>query len=176
MPSIALNSLLGTKLKPIAGYAGTQEIMLAIERGELDGIAGYSWGVARVGNKDDLASGRLKIVMQLGLEKHKELPDVPMLSELVTKPQDRLVLDMIFSRQSMGRPLLAPPGLDPRLAAALRQAFAQAMHDPQLLAEGAKMDLELSFVSGADVQALVERLYRTPPDVTARAQTIVATN
>jgi tripartite-type tricarboxylate transporter receptor subunit TctC len=150
--------------------------MLAIERGELDGIAGYSWGVARVGNKDDLASGRLKIVMQLGLEKHKELPDVPMLSELVTKPQDRLVLDMIFSRQSMGRPLLAPPGLDPRLAAALRQAFAQAMHDPQLLAEGAKMDLELSFVSGADVQALVERLYRTPPDVTARAQTIVATN
>jgi tripartite-type tricarboxylate transporter receptor subunit TctC len=101
---------------------------------------------------------------------------VPMLDDLVTNPQDGLVLDMIFARQSMGRPLLAPPGLDPRMAATLRQAFAQAMHDPQLLAEGAKMDLELSFVSGEDVQALVERLYRTPPDVIARAQAIVAAN
>jgi tripartite-type tricarboxylate transporter receptor subunit TctC len=168
--------LAGTRLKPIAGYPGTQEIMLAIERGELDGIVGYSWGVARAGNKDDLASGRLKIVMQLGLQKHKELPDVPMLDEFVTKHQDRLVLDMIFSRQAMGRPLVAPPGLDPRLGTALRKAFAEAMRDPQLIAEGAKMDLELGFVSGVDVQALVERLYKSPPEVIARAQAIVATN
>jgi tripartite-type tricarboxylate transporter receptor subunit TctC len=172
----ALNSLLGTKLKAVAGYPGTQEIMLAVERGELDGIVGYSWGVARVGNKDDLASGRLKIVMQLGLQKHKELPDVPMLDAFVTQPQDRAVLDMIFSRQAMGRPLVAPPGLDPRTATALRDAFAEAMRDPQLVAEAAKMDLELGFVSGLDVQTLVERLYQSPPEVIARAQAIVATN
>jgi len=174
--TIALNSLLGTKLKPIAGYPGTQEIMLAIERGELDGIVGYSWGVARVGSRDDLAAGRLKIVMQLGLEKHRELPDVPLLNTLVTAPEDRQVLDMIFSRQAMGRPLVAPPGTDPRVGAALRTAFAEAMRDPQLLAEAAKMDLELGFVSGADVQALVERLYQSPPAVIARAQAIVAAN
>src|SRR5262245_33446419 len=69
----ALNSLLGTKLKAIAGYPGTQEIMLAVERGELDGIAGYSWGVARSGNKSELQSGKLKIILQLALDKHKEL-------------------------------------------------------------------------------------------------------
>jgi tripartite-type tricarboxylate transporter receptor subunit TctC len=174
--TVALNSLLGTRLKPIAGYPGTQEIMLAIERGELDGIVGYSWGVARAGNKDDLAAGRLKIVMQLGLEKHKDLPTVPMLDEYVTAPPDRQVLDLIFSRQAMGRPLVAPPGLDPRVVQALRQGFADAMHDPQLIAEGAKMDLELGFVSGADVQATVERLYTSPPDVIARAQAIAAAN
>jgi tripartite-type tricarboxylate transporter receptor subunit TctC len=174
--TIALNSLLGTRLKPIAGYPGTQEIMLAIERGELDGIVGYSWGVARAGNRDDLASGRLKIVMQLGLEKHKELPTIPTLDEFVTRPQDRQVLDLIFSRQIMGRPLVAPPGLDPRVAQALRQALADAMHDPQLIAEGAKMDLELGFVSGAEVQAIVERLYRSPAEVIARAQAIAAAN
>jgi tripartite-type tricarboxylate transporter receptor subunit TctC len=172
--TIALNSLLGTRLKPIAGYPGTQEIMLAIERGELDGIVGYSWGVARVGSRDDLASGRLKIVMQLGLEKHRELPDVPMLNAFVTAQEDRQVLDMIFSRQAMGRPLVAPPGTDPRAGAALRTAFAEAMRDPQLIAEAAKMDLELGFVSGQDVQALVERLYQSPPAVIARAQAIVA--
>ena len=118
--TVALNSLLGTRLKPIAGYPGTQEILLAIERGELDGIVGYSWGVARAGNKDDLASGRLKIVMQLGLAKHKDLPNVPMLDEFVHAPQDRQVLDLIFSRQAMGRPLIAPPGLDPAVAELLR--------------------------------------------------------
>jgi tripartite-type tricarboxylate transporter receptor subunit TctC len=174
--TIALNSLLGAKLKPIAGYPGTQEILLAVERGELDGIVGYSWGVARAGHKEALASGRLKVVMQLGLEKHKELPDVPMLEEFVHAPQDRQVLELIFSRQSMGRPLIAPPGLDPGIAELLRQAFADAMHDPQLIAEAAKMDLELGFVSGADVQGMVERLYRSPPDVVARAQVIAAGN
>ena len=173
---MALNSLIGTKLKPIAGYPGTQEIMLAIERGELDGIVGYSWGVARVGNRDDLASGRLKIVMQLGLTKHKELPAVPLLDEFVTDAADRQVLELIFSRQAMGRPLVAPPGLDPHVGEALRAAFARAMHDPELLAEAAKMDLELDFVGGADVQALVERLYRSSPKVIERAQAIVAAN
>src|SRR5438094_9858931 len=99
--TIALNSLLGTRLKPIAGYPGTQEIMLAIERGELDGIVGYSWGVARVGNRDDLAAGRLKILMQLGLTKHKELLNVPMLDEFVTGGADRQVMQLLCSRQPM---------------------------------------------------------------------------
>jgi tripartite-type tricarboxylate transporter receptor subunit TctC len=172
----ALNSILGTKLKPIAGYPGTQEIMLAVERGELDGIVGYSWGVARSGNKADLDSGRLKIILQLALSKHRELPDVPLVTEFVSKPDEKQVLDLIFSRQSMGRPLVAPPGLDPRVTAALRQAFADAMRDPQLNGEGARMELELGYVSGADVQALVERLYHSPQTVIERARAIVAAN
>src|SRR5262249_20599140 len=146
----ALNALLGAKLKPIAGYPGTQEIMLAIERGELDGIVGYSWSVAKQGNKADLETGKLKIIMQLGLDKHKDLPDIPLVSEFVKTPADRQVLDMIFSRQSMGRPLVAPPGLDPAVVEALRKGFAAAMHDPELIAEGDKIGLELNFVSGAD--------------------------
>ena len=165
---------LGTR-PAIAGYPNPGDL-LAIERGELDGSVGYSWGVARAGNKDDLASGRLKIVMQLGLAKHKDLPDVPMLDEFVHAPQDRQVLDLIFSRQSMGRPLIAPPGLDPTMVELLRAAFAAAMRDPQLIAEAAKMDLELGFVPGAEVQAMVERLYQSPPEVIARAQAIAAGN
>ncbi len=172
----ALNSLLGTKLKAIAGYPGTQEIMLAVERGELDGIVGYSWGVARSGNKADLDSGKLKIILQLALSKHRELPDVPLITDLVSRPEDRQVLELIFSRQSMGRPVVAPPGIDPRVAQALRSAFADAMHDPQLIAENERIGLELNFVSGAEVQALVQKLYAAPPDVIARARSIAATN
>ena len=174
--TIALNSLMGTKLKPIAGYPGTQEIMLAVERGELDGIVGYSWGVARAGNKELLDTGKLKILLQLALSKHKDLPDVPLITEFVSKPDERQVLELIFSRQSMGRPLVAPPGTDPRVVALLRKAFADAMHDPQLIAEGAKIGLELDFVSGPDVQTLVERAYGSPSGVIARAQAIAAAN
>jgi tripartite-type tricarboxylate transporter receptor subunit TctC len=86
------------------------------------------------------------------------------------------VLELIFSRQAMGRPLVAPPGMEPSVSAWLRRAFDQAMHDPQLIAEAAKMDLELGFFSGQDVQSLVERLYRSPPEVIARAQAIATGN
>jgi tripartite-type tricarboxylate transporter receptor subunit TctC len=170
----ALNVLFGTKLTPVAGYPGTQELMLAIERGELDGIVGYSWSVARSGNKEQLDNGTLKIILQVALNKHHDLPNVPLVTDYVKSPADRQVLDLIFSRNLMGRPLLAPPGLDPAVAAALRKGFAEAMHDPGLIADARKIDLELNYVSGEDVQALVERLYRSPPDVIARAQGIAA--
>jgi tripartite-type tricarboxylate transporter receptor subunit TctC len=172
----ALNVLFGTKLKLVAGYPGTQELMLAIERGELDGIVGYSWSVARSGNKEQLDNGTLKIILQVALSKHPELPKVPLVTDFVKNSTDRQVLDLIFSRNLMGRPLLAPPGLDPAVAAALRKAFAEAMHDPALIADAKKIDLELNFVSGEDVQALVERLYRSPPGVISRAQAIAAAN
>jgi tripartite-type tricarboxylate transporter receptor subunit TctC len=172
----ALNALLGTRLKPIAGYPGTQEIMLAVERGELDGIVGYSWGVAKSGNKAQLDDGSLKIILQLALGKHKELPDVPLVTDFVKNPEDRQVLEMIFSRQSMGRPVVAPPGIDPRVVDVLRKALADTMRDPQFIAEGAKIGLELEFVSGAEVQSLVERLYQSPASVVSRAQTIFTSN
>jgi tripartite-type tricarboxylate transporter receptor subunit TctC len=172
----ALNVLFGTKLTLVAGYPGTQELMLAIERGELDGIVGYSWSVARSGNKEQLDNGTLKIILQVALNKHPDLPNVPLVTDYVKDSADRQVLDLIFSRNLMGRPLLAPPGLDPAVATALRKGFAEAMHDPELIAEAAKINLELNFVSGEDVQALVERLYHSSLDVIARAQKIAAAN
>jgi len=172
----ALNALLGTKLKAIAGYPGTQEIMLAVERGELDGIVGYSWGVARSGNRSDLESGKLKIILQLALDKHKELADVPIVTDFVRQAADRQVLEMIFSRQSMGRPLVAPPGLDPRVIDLLRKGIADAMRDPQLIEEGERIGLELNFVGGTDVQAMIDRLSQAPADVVARAQAIATAN
>jgi tripartite-type tricarboxylate transporter receptor subunit TctC len=168
----ALNRLLGTKLTTIGGYPGTNEILLAVERGELDGIVGYSWGVARSGNKNLIDSGKLKIVLQLALGRHPELPSVPLITDFVTNPEDKKVLEVIFSRQSMGRPLIAPPDLDPHVAQALRAGFTAAMNDPELKAEGARTGLEINFVSGEDVQALVAGLYRSPPAVVARAQAI----
>jgi hypothetical protein len=114
--------------------------------------------------------------LQVALNRHPGLPNVTLVTDFVKSAADRQVLALIFSRNLMGRPLLAPPGLDAAVAAALRAAFAAAMHDPALVADARKSGLELNFVAGQQVQALVERLYRSPPDVIARAQAIAVAN
>jgi hypothetical protein len=120
--------------------------------------------VARAGNKDDLASGKLKIVMQLGLDKHKELPDIPMLKRLRAQGRGPAGAGPDFSP---GRRWAARwwrrPALDPRVAHALAPGIRRGMRDPQFIAEGARMNLELEFVGGDAVQKLVERLYQSAP-------------
>jgi tripartite-type tricarboxylate transporter receptor subunit TctC len=174
MFALALNAVLHTRLKLIGGYPGINEILLGMSRGELDGVVGYSWGVARVGSMDAIKKGELKLVMQLGLQKHPELPDVPLVSDLVPAGDAKRVLELIFARQTMGRPVIAPPGLDPGIAAALRKAFADAMHDPEFVAECERINLETRFVSGEEVQEIVKQLYSLPREVVLAAQRIVA--
>jgi tripartite-type tricarboxylate transporter receptor subunit TctC len=169
-----LNAILKTRLKLISGYPGMNEILLAMRKGEIDGVTAYSWASARVGSRADLQDGSLKVVLQLALSRHKDLPDVPLVTDLVKDPQDLRLLQLIFSRQSMGRPVVAPPGLNPAVVAALRNGFAEAMHDPDLLAEAARYGLETEYVSGDDVQKLVESLYALPTGVVERAQKILA--
>jgi tripartite-type tricarboxylate transporter receptor subunit TctC len=170
----AVNAVLKSNLKVIAGYPGMNEIVLAINRGELDGVLGYSWGVARLGIRDELKEGKVKLVMQLALKKHAELKDVPLVTELVPEGEGKKVLELIFARQSMGRPLVAPPGVDPRTVAALRKAFSDTMHDREFLAEAEKIGLEINFVSGDEVEALVKSLYALPDSVVKQAQRIIA--
>ncbi len=168
-----LNNVLGMKLHAIPGYPGTNEILLAMLRGELDAIAGYSWGAAKIGNAAELKSGQIRIVLQLAMQKHPDLPDVPLVSDLISGAQQKQVLELIMSRQSMGRPLLAPPGLKPELVAVYRTAVADVMRDPDFLAEAERVGLELNYVSGEDVQALVERMYGLPQPVIAQARSFV---
>jgi len=174
MFAVALNAILHTRLKIIGGYPGMNEILLGMSRGELDGVAGYSWGVARAGSIDQIRSGELKLVMQLALHKHPDLPDVPLVVDVARDGDGKKVLELIFARQTMGRPVVAPPGLDPHVAAALRKAFADVMHDPEFIAECERINLEISFVSGEEVQNIVKNLYSLPADVVQQAREIVA--
>ncbi len=172
--AVTLNAILKTKLKIISGYPGMNEILLGMEKRELDGVTGYSWGAARTGSKTQLQDGKLKIILQLALSRHKDLPDVPLIMDLVKDPQDLRLLELVFARQSMGRPVVAPPGMDPRVVAELRKGFTDAMHDPDFVAEAARSGMEMEFVSGEDVQRLVEHLYSLPKDAVERAQKMLA--
>jgi tripartite-type tricarboxylate transporter receptor subunit TctC len=113
--------------------------------------------------------GTLRLLVQLSLTKHADLPDVPLVMDLVRNEEQKAVLRLIFARQVMGRPFLAPPGLPPERVALLRRALLQTLQDPAFLAEAQKLNLEITPVSGERVQELVAEIYRTPPETLAKA-------
>jgi hypothetical protein len=108
---------------------------------------------------------KISVVIQFGLEKHEDLPNVPLIMDLATTPENKAALRLITSRQSIARPFAAPPGIPPERLAALRAAFDATMKDPQFLAEAKRLDLEVRPVNGAAVQKLIEEVYATPADV-----------
>jgi hypothetical protein len=113
-------------------------------------------------------------LLPLPLITHADLPNVPLVTELVKSEEDQKVLELIFSRQSMGRPFAAPPNVSAATVATLRKAFTAVMTDPEMIAMAEKLKLEIDYVPGEEVQALVETVHRLPPAVIARTQKIVA--
>ncbi len=160
-----MNRTLGTKFRIIPGYPGGNDINLAMQRGEVKGRCGWSWSSIRVTHPDQYRSKVFSVLVQLGLSKHPDLPDVPLIMDLAKSDEQRQMYKLVFARQVMGRPFLAPPGLPVERLAALRKAFMDTMQDPEFLAEAARMKLEITPVDGAKVQALVEEIYRQPPEI-----------
>jgi tripartite-type tricarboxylate transporter receptor subunit TctC len=168
-----LNGVLRTKLKPIAGYPGGNDMSLAMERGEVQGRCSWSWSSVRASNQAWLDQKKINILAQLALTKHPDLPDVPLAIDLARSDEDRQVLKLVFARQVAGRPFLAPPGVPKDRADMLRKAFMDTMRDPDFLAEAAKARLEITPVSGDELDALVRDLYATPAAISQRAAAIL---
>ena len=120
-----LRSVFNAKLKLISGYPGTADILLAVERGELGGLCGWSWSTLKSRSKKLYDSGEIAVPVQLGLTPHEDLPNVPLITKLTKDPAKVAVLELIFSRQTLARPFAAPPGIPPerlrRLAHRLRR-------------------------------------------------------
>jgi tripartite-type tricarboxylate transporter receptor subunit TctC len=165
-----LNAVLGTHFKIVQGYPGGNDVVLAMERGEVAGRCGWSWSSVLSTHKSWIADKRMIVLVQLSLTKHPDLPDVPLVMDFAKTDQQRQILKMMFARNVMGRPYVAPPNLPADRVAVLRQAFMDTMKDKDFLAEADKMQLEINPVSGADVEKLVKEVYATPPDVVAKAK------
>ena len=168
------NAILGTKFKIVSGYPGTRESNLAMERGEVQGIAGITWASVKATMGDLLASKKLVVVGQYGSKKHPELPDVAHVPSFAKTADERAALLLLFATQEFGRPYIAPPGLPPEIAEALRTSFLKTLADPEFLAEAKKRGLDIEPTSGAEIQGLVEQLYATPPDIVERVRKIFA--
>lgn len=162
-----LAETLGLKLKAIAGYPGQNEIYLAMERGEVDGNCGWSWTSAVASRPQWFKDGTAINVMQFASQRHPDLKDVPLLSEFARNDNERAQMELVTSRQVMGRPFFAPPAVPADRVAALRKAFMDTLKDPDFMAQANKAKMEINPVSGEQVQALVQKLLKTPPDVVA---------
>jgi tripartite-type tricarboxylate transporter receptor subunit TctC len=160
-----LRSVFNAKLKLISGYPGTADILLAVERGELGGLCGWSWSTLKSRSKKLYDSGEIAVPVQLGLTPHEDLPNVPLITTLTKDPAKVAVLKLIFSRQTMARPFAAPPGIPEERLRALRAAFDATMKDKDFLAEAQKLDLEVRPVSGAEIDDLVANLAKTPAEI-----------
>jgi tripartite-type tricarboxylate transporter receptor subunit TctC len=158
----------------VTGYKGTNDITLAMERGEVDGICGWDWASMKSQKPAWVQEKQANILLQVGLEPSDELTGlgVPHLYRYV-KDEDRAVVDLVVSQQLFQRPFIVPPETPADRVAILRAAFAATMKDPQLLADAEKVRIDIAPIDGAQVQEAVRKLYATPKDVVERAQKAV---
>jgi len=165
-----MNGILGTHFKIVEGYPGGNDVVLAMERGEVAGRCGWSWSSVKSTHKSWIDDKRMIVLVQLSLTKHPEMPDVPLIMDFAKTDEQRAILKLIFARNVMGRPYLAPPNLPADRVAVLRQAFMDTMTDKNFLADAAKTDLEINPVPGEEVEKLVRDVYATPADIIEKAK------
>jgi tripartite-type tricarboxylate transporter receptor subunit TctC len=168
MPRL-LNRLAGTRFKIISGYKGTGDGMLAMERGEVEGIVGHELSALRAARPDWLRDHKARVVIQVGLSRSPDIPDVPNALDLVKDEDHRKAFALLLTRQVHGRPFVAPPGTPPQAVAALRQAFMAMAKDPAFLQDAAKMKADIVVNDGDEIAALYARTYATPRPLVERA-------
>ena len=170
----ALNVLVGTKFRIITGYPGGNEINIAMERGEVAVRGQNSWSSWKSQHADWIAEKKLALLVQIGLKKDRELPDVPLFMDLVANPDDHAALKLLSAPTTIGRPLFTTPGVPPERVAALRAAFDATMKDPAFLAAARTAKMDLNPVSGEDLQKIVGDLFAAPPAAVQRLKAILA--
>lgn len=168
LPTV-LNNVVGTKFKLINGYAGSNEGMLAMERGETEG-AMTTWDTLKVSKRQWLNERKLNIIVQYAPERHRELPEVPTMVELAKTEEDKQILELFSAAASIGRSFIAPPGVASDRVAAMRAAFQQMLKDPEFLAEIEKLRLDFDPMSGEKLHQLVDSIGISSPAVRERAR------
>jgi tripartite-type tricarboxylate transporter receptor subunit TctC len=168
-----VRELLGARVRAIRGYPGGSEIYLAMERGEVDGMCGLAWSTIKTTRPQWVQQRWVNVLLQLGLRKHPDLPDVPFVMDLARNAEERALLRLILLRGAFGRPYVAPPGTPPDRVALLRAAFTATMADPRFLAEAERMRAEISPVPAATLNALIAEAYAAPPARIARAREVL---
>jgi len=164
-----LNALAGTKFKLISGYPASNEAMLAMERGEVEG-ASSSWAAVSVAKKDWLRDKKIRIILQTAPERIAALPDAPALPEIGATPEDKQVYALYASGSAIGRSVLGPPGIAADRVKVLRDAFNAMVKDPDFIADIRRTNVELDPLPGERVQELIVRTLAVPQAVRERAK------
>jgi tripartite-type tricarboxylate transporter receptor subunit TctC len=169
----ALNVLTGTKFKVITGYPGGNDVNFAMERGEVGGRGSNSWAAWKATRPHWLKEGKLNHLVQIGLERHPELPDVPLMFELGRGPESQAVLRFLSADTAISRAFVATPGIPAERVAALRKAFDATMKDAAFLADAAKAGIDISPSTGEQARKVAEEILNAPAAVKKKAKEII---
>ena len=166
-----LNNVIGTKFKLVMGYRGSNEAMLAMERGEVEGHS-TAWAAVKVAKPDWLRDKTVNIIVQFALKRHPELPDIPTAVELARNDEERAVLSAIMNASEVGTAFFTTPGIPPERLAVLRRAFDDTMKDPDFLAEAERLRLGVSPLPGEELQKLVAQVSNLSPALLERVRAV----
>ena len=160
------------KFRIVAGYKGMADILLALERGEVEGICGYDWSGLKAVRPNLVRDGGFNYLLQVAVEPVAELDamGVPNAATLTANAEDKAALELIAGQQLFGRPYAVAPEVPAERVAILRKAFAEVMKDKDFLAEVERLKLTVSYAPGEEVQALIQRMYASSPAVVQRAK------
>jgi hypothetical protein len=157
-------------LQVVTGYLGSQETIMAVERGEAHGRCVFSLSALKTAKPDWLRDNKINLLLQIALKKSPELPNVPLVFDLIDKQEDRQMVALLAGPTDMARSFAGPPGMAAEKATLLRRAFDATMKDPQFLAEAGRMQADVAPTTGEQVQQIVARMYATPAPVVERVK------
>jgi tripartite-type tricarboxylate transporter receptor subunit TctC len=160
-----LAEVMGFGFQVVSGYPGSNDVNLAMERGEVQGHCSGGWSGVKPAWAPWIEQGLLTPLFQLSLNSHPELEGVPLITDLAETPEQAQILNLLFARQVMGRPFVAPPNVPAERLDALRAALAATVQDPDFLADAANQGLEINFVTGADIQAAIATSSEASPEL-----------
>jgi hypothetical protein len=167
--ALLYKNVFGAKARLVSGYPGTNDVVLAMERGEVDGLCGLSWSTIKTRHAEWLTGHAVNIIVQAALKKEPEIAAVPLATDLVSGPEQLQIIRLLLASQAMARPFAAPPELAADRKSALIAAFDATMRDADFLAEAQKLNFEIHPVSAATIDSLLAEVYATPKDVLSRA-------
>jgi hypothetical protein len=167
--ALLYKNVFGAKVQLVSGYPGTNDVVLAMERGEVDGLCGLSWSTIKTRHAEWLTSHSANIIVQAALKKEPEIAAVPLATDLVKNPEQLQIIKLLLASQAMARPFAAPPDIPADRKAALIAAFDATMRDADFLGEAQKLNFEIHPVTASTIDALLAEVYATPKDVLARA-------
>jgi tripartite-type tricarboxylate transporter receptor subunit TctC len=171
--ALMTRNLTGAKLRLVTGYPGGNEITAAMEKGEVEGRFGWSWGSLKSRARDWLTDKKITLILQMGMARASDLPDTPLIMDYAKTAIDMQALQLLMGPQAFAWPFVAPPEVPSDRVTALRRAFDATMKDPAFIADARKIDIEVDGLSGEAMQQLMDRILSFDPPVIARALELV---
>lgn len=169
-----VNQELGTKFEMITGYKGPPDVMLAVDRGEVEGLSTVTSTV--LGNRPDWFSGKAVPILQFGSQRLPHLPNVPTAIEMSQTEETREVFRFVAFKFTLARLFTLPPDVPPQRVQALRAAFDAMVKDPHFLADAKKLNLDINPINGEEATRMVQLLSKMPASIVEKLRPVLAAN